>query len=172
MNIQEFIKANNIEMEFLPAKGNPSMEEGNKMVHFTVSINGGAMVITYSVGCGIVERWIIDTNQRRHSIGYSSVRNGKEYAKCKKSVDGRNFYNEMVKYYKPDPADILDCIASDASGTDQVGGFEDWCGEYGYDIDSRKAEAIYNEVNRQSRALRAMLGRKDYDQLLYDVERL
>jgi hypothetical protein len=45
-------------------------------------------------------------------------------------------------------------------------------GDCGYDTDSRKAEATYNECCRLARELRLFLGRRAYDELLNDVERL
>jgi len=35
---------------------------------------------------------------------------------------------------------------------------EDWCAEYGYDTDSRKAERTFRAVERQTKALKRMLG--------------
>src|SRR5262245_1458008 len=38
---------------------------------------------------------------------------------------------------EPTLADVLDCLASDASGFENAGDFTSWCSEYGYDSDSR-----------------------------------
>jgi hypothetical protein len=65
---------------------------------------------------------------------------------------------------------VLDCLASDASGIDSAGNFEDWAREYGYDTDSRKAERVYAAVMRQTKALRAFMG-KDYYALVFETER-
>ena len=69
----------------------------------------------------------------------------------------------MTVYFSQGPAisgeptteDVLDCLALDASGADS---FEDWCAEYGYDTDSRKAEHIYNTVRKQTEELASFLG--------------
>jgi hypothetical protein len=66
---------------------------------------------------------------------------------------------------EPDAADVLDCLLSDASGYDNADGFADWCAEYGYEEDSRKAEGTYKAIARQSAALRRFLG-DDYDRAL------
>lgn len=72
----------------------------------------------------------------------------------------------------PTAADVLDCLASDASGYDNAGSFEDWCAEYGFDSDSRRAERTHRNVGRQAEALREILGTPaDYETLLYKVER-
>lgn len=59
----------------------------------------------------------------------------------------------------PTAADVLYSLLSDASGIDNAAGsFEDWAGEYGYDTDSRKAEAAYQATLAQTQRLRALLG--------------
>lgn len=57
---------------------------------------------------------------------------------------------------EPSIADVVECLISDASSADQT--FEDWCGDYGYDTDSRKAGATYKAVVKQTAALRRLLG--------------
>lgn len=65
---------------------------------------------------------------------------------------------------EPSAADVLYCLASDASGADQS--FEDWTDDYGYDPDSRKAERTYKAVVKQSKALRRFLGEELLEELL------
>src|SRR5688572_11046040 len=62
---------------------------------------------------------------------------------------------------EPSLADVLQCLALDATDYDGCRSFEDWCGDYGYDSDSRKAEATWRQVESQTRKLRVLLGR-DY----------
>ena len=73
---------------------------------------------------------------------------------------------------EPQADDVLDCLASDASGFENSRSFEDWAGDYGYDPDSRKAEKIYKTVERQSAKLKNFLGDDLYKTLLWDTERL
>lgn len=61
--------------------------------------------------------------------------------------------------------DVLASLCSDAAGYDGARTFEDWCSEYGYDTDSRKAEAIYRAVGEQAKALRYLLG-ADYERIV------
>lgn len=72
---------------------------------------------------------------------------------------------------EPSAADVLDCLAMDACGFENARSFDDWCAEYGYDTDSRKAERIYNIIARQAAKLRAMLGQDNYETLLWNTER-
>jgi hypothetical protein len=53
---------------------------------------------------------------------------------------------------------VLESMLSDAAGYDNSRGFEDWAAEYGYDPDSRAAEAIYRAVERQTHKLAQFLG--------------
>lgn len=60
---------------------------------------------------------------------------------------------------KPTLEDVLYCLFNDASALETC--FEDWACEYGYDIDSRKALAIYQACVDNGLKLRSALG-KDY----------
>ncbi len=71
---------------------------------------------------------------------------------------------------EPDVASVLDCIASDAAGVANAQSFEDWCGDYGYDADSRKAEKTYKACEHQAARLQAFLGDL-YNTLLWHTER-
>ena len=68
--------------------------------------------------------------------------------------------------------EVLDCMASDAAGIENANGFEDWCNEYGYDADSRKAEKVFKACERQARRLKRFLGSEYYEALLWNIERL
>ena len=73
---------------------------------------------------------------------------------------------------EPTADEVLDCLASDASGIENAGSFEDWCGECGCDTDSRKAEKIFKECEKQAERLRRFLGPDYYATLLWNIERL
>lgn len=72
---------------------------------------------------------------------------------------------------EPTAADVLNCLASDASGYENARTFEEWASEYGYDPDSRSAERTYNLVAEQTAHLRTFLG-DQYDAYLWDTETL
>jgi hypothetical protein len=73
---------------------------------------------------------------------------------------------------EPTAADVLDCLASDASSIDNARGFEEWASELGYDADSRKAEKTFKACERSAEKLHNFLGPALYQQLLYETERL
>lgn len=72
----------------------------------------------------------------------------------------------------PTTADVLDCLASDASGYENARSFKEWANEYGYSDDSRKAERTYKVVKTNSIKLKSLLGGSAYETLLWKVERL
>ena len=73
---------------------------------------------------------------------------------------------------EPDAEDVLDCLASDAAGIENTRNLEEWCGEYGYDADSRKAEKTYKLCQKQAKDLKRFLGEEAYKTLLWETERL
>ena len=99
---------------------------------------------------------------------------------CTIEFEGRGYHEPLTVYFSqgsahkkpPTLAEVLDCLASDASGVDNAQSFEDWASEYGYDTDSRKAECTYRICEKQAQELKALLGRDAYNQLLYGTERL
>ena len=70
----------------------------------------------------------------------------------------------------PTAADVLCCLAMDASGYDNARNFEDWVLELGYSPDSRSAERDYHTVAEQAKALRQFLGDALYRELLQGEE--
>ena len=66
----------------------------------------------------------------------------------------------------PDVASVLDAVLSDAAGFVNARDFEEWAAEYGYDSDSRKAYALYQQVDEQTEQLRDVLG-EDFDSSVF-----
>ena len=62
-----------------------------------------------------------------------------------------------AKRIEPDPVDVIASLVMDSSVLDS-GGFEDWASDLGYDIDSRKAEAVYRACLEIALKLRAAIG--------------
>jgi hypothetical protein len=71
---------------------------------------------------------------------------------------------------EPDAASVIDCLVSDSYAADVD--FEDWCSEFGYDVDSRKAEYTYKICVRQGIKLKRFLGSELYDEVMNEVERM
>jgi hypothetical protein len=58
----------------------------------------------------------------------------------------------------PDIGDILSSVALDAGSVLNARDFEDWAADFGYDTDSRKAEATYKACQEQTEELSDLLG--------------
>ncbi len=75
----------------------------------------------------------------------------------------------LTKFYtgtalgKPTIGDVMQSLFSDAEGVEYES-FEEWAESYGYDSDSRKAEAIYRKIEEQTKRLKSWAG-DDYDAL-------
>lgn len=65
---------------------------------------------------------------------------------------------------EPEVENVIDCLLSDAMGSDQS--FEEFCAEFGYDTDSRKAEATYKACKKSGEKLRRLLG-DDFETFAY-----
>ena len=82
-----------------------------------------------------------------------------------------HFSMGMAHTREPEVADVLDCLASDSASFENARSFEDWCSDYGYDTDSRKAERTYRAIQRQAGKLQRVLGEDAYQALLWNTER-
>lgn len=69
-----------------------------------------------------------------------------------------DFWQGVAHTDEPTTAEIVACIASDSNTLDYCNGFSDWADEYGYDTDSRAAEATYNAVKAQRDAFATLMG--------------
>jgi hypothetical protein len=113
----------------------------------------------------------MDTDYRM-GIGHAKLRSGRSWS-VRESEGEKIRYNAFGPgkdgiETAPTPTlfDALYCLCSDASMWENARNFEDFCGDIGYDSDSRKAEGIYNACGQVAKDLRAVLGRKLYDELL------
>jgi hypothetical protein len=68
---------------------------------------------------------------------------------------------------EPTAEDVLDCLLSDANTPED---FEEFCSEYGYDTDSRKAEKTHRACLAIGKKLRAFLG--EHFETFMSAERL
>lgn len=70
----------------------------------------------------------------------------------------------------PRTVDVLEALASDAAAYENARDFADFAAEFGYDEDSRKAEATYHACGTISHKLRRFLA-EDYETVLWELER-
>lgn len=84
----------------------------------------------------------------------------------------QSFYYSQGYGIKEDPKieNILDCLAMDASY--DLSSFENFCSEFGYDSDSRKAYKIYKACINNTNKLQKLLGITQLYYLINYVERM
>ena len=70
---------------------------------------------------------------------------------------------------EPTAKDVLDCLVSDTIGYESAGDFGEWCDEYGYNSDSRKALRTFRTVARLAAKVRAFLG-DDFDAIAEAIQ--
>lgn len=68
------------------------------------------------------------------------------------------FYTGSALRDPPTAADVLRCIASDASSADDARSFGEWAADYGYSEESRDALRTYRACESLAKQLRALLG--------------
>lgn len=86
----------------------------------------------------------------------------------KKSVQFYFTKGSAHKGVPPDARETLGCVASESQSAHYK--FEEWCSEFGYDTDSRKAEKTFKQVKEQAAKLRRFLGDGLYRALLQDSQ--
>ena len=69
-------------------------------------------------------------------------------------VESFDFHMGMGTNGEPHAADVLHSLCLDIASAEIS--FEDWCADYGYDSDSRKAERIYNACNAEAKKVRRL----------------
>lgn len=69
----------------------------------------------------------------------------------------------------PTAESVLGNLCMNASSIENVRSFEEWAGDFGYDEDSRKAEATYHACWQEARQTKALLG-SDYLWFVWEWE--
>jgi hypothetical protein len=86
------------------------------------------------------------------------------------------YFSRGMAHTDPPTADeIVNALAMDAASMENTRNFEEWCAEYGYDTDSRKAERTYRNVEKLTARLKSLidpLGAAAWQNLLYHTESL
>lgn len=93
--------------------------------------------------------------QSRYVFKCRLTRNGKRYT----FEFGQSLYNGSKE---PTMYDVLACLTKSDPGT-----FEDFCDEFGYDTDSRRAERTYKAVCKEYAAVERLFG--DVMDELYEI---
>lgn len=144
--------------EFVPWSSSRNKGEKQPSLNWIVTIHKGNRVVwsgDYGAGMG-------------HCPSYKQrITAEVDYAVKAECHDGRAYVargNRIGKPILPAFADVIHSLMCDSSAIDHAS-FDDWASDYGYDIDSRKAEAIYRACLAIALAFRNALGDVDFQRL-------
>ena len=167
MEISDVLKSMNIGVEstFIPFSQSRSKGEKYHNLNWTiaVTINGNAILYTnYSAGqahCPAY-KWKGDGIDKHNAI-ISECETGFTHG----NSWGVNSPYPMRKHpIKPNVTDVIYSILMSSNALD-CSGFEDWCDDYGYESDSIKAKAIYNQCVGIGLQFRNALSRGQLEEL-------
>lgn len=125
---------------------------------YTVTIKRGSRSYTFDFGQSIMEsQHYIDTLTKNTFSTCGAPRTGKL------RVNNKSFFDEFCKLVKgvpPNEYDVITCLQSYDVGT-----FEDFCSNFGYDIDSMKANEIYKLAVNEHQNLCTLFSDKELQQM-------
>ena len=152
-----------IESVFVPFSQSRNKAEKSPSLNWRVTVKrDGHDVLTtdYSAGCAHCPAYkaSVKVLDNQNSIMRdAAIRWECEHGKPGRYFETLNGIASSGNSLKPDTLDVLHSLAMDADVLD-AGGFEDWAGNFGYDVDSRKAERLYRACLDIALKLRAALG--------------
>ena len=130
-----------IEFQHVPTNYDPKSKEWQHIAwNATLTTPRGSFQTPYKQGIGhIPKEWGIDARSLAGSEALNRIlRTGRRHI-IGPSGDALKTAGVLPT---PEPLDLLSSLCSDAGAIDET--FDNWCANYGYDSDSRKAEATYN----------------------------
>lgn len=138
---------------FVPQSVSRNAGEKRPTINWRVSLTtkSGSLTTDYMQGIGHIPGYYTSNSRSndRASLEWSAANKGKYWQ------NGRTYHELSL----PAPAldDVLYSLISDSAAID-AGCFEYWAEEYGYDTDSREAEATYRACLEIAQQLRTVLG--------------
>lgn len=141
----------------------PNKRPNQRSLNWKVTLLVGEreiMTVDYTSGIGHCPSYKAHGNTgqgRSWSLNFSAIieketEEGFDYSKT-----WERMWASKGKPIVPNPLDVWSSVILDAKALD-YGCFEDWAMDHGFDLDSRKAEAIYRACLADALKLRAMLG--------------
>lgn len=91
-----------------------------------------------------------------------------DHWRCVLKANGKTYtfyYSQGYGYHHAEPvlASVLESLANDYDPNDMT--FEEFCSNYGYDEDSRKAEKVYRALRKETQALDRLFGEEGMENL-------
>lgn len=150
-----------VESEFVPWSKSRSFKAGanirERNLNWKITLlHKGQKVITTDYSAGIAHCPSYPKNGRITTDIATQLESETERGKQTKigGFTGHAFLGDTLK---PDACDVMYGLLVDAEAIDHPS-FEDWASSFGYDTDSRKAEACYRACLETALAIRAAIG--------------
>jgi len=148
---QRWVDALNLKYEatFIPFRQSRNKDDKNKSINWRVTIND--LTTDYMQGLAHVPGY-------KHQFGGQTVADQERDNRAAEHGEFQRRAHSILwqKLPAPELVDILYCLARDASVLDHAS-FQDWADEFGFDTDSRKAEATYYQCLTLAMKLRQMI---------------
>ncbi|MBR1173879.1 hypothetical protein JQ617_07930 [Bradyrhizobium sp. KB893862 SZCCT0404] len=150
-----------VSSKFIPWSQSRNKGEAHPSLNWEVTLHKGEQAIVstlYSAGCAHCPSYSHgDKPERRWMIAYECEHGfralGVRWGSRPEAYGATNAKNAI----EPNAIDVVHSLVMDADVLD-MGGFEDWASNYGYDTDSRKAERTYQACLAIALKLRFALG--------------
>lgn len=163
MKYQEIIEREKLTMTaiFVPLSQSRNASTGWQSLNWKVTIarKGRPFLTTdYAQGAGLAP-----ANKDRRYLGQRHVMARALALQCESGMQLHKsvFFDEPRASTKPiDPPSIVDVLYSLCSDSDvlEYASFAEWCSDFGYDTDSRKAKDIYDQCLSIALNMRGTLG--------------
>lgn len=153
--------------QFVPFSQSRSKKNKDPNLNWTVTVSkDGRDILTTDYSAGVGHAPAYKKFGDRSFIGAEAVRKECETGRLSRVTEGSDFvYTHASKSLPPpDAKDVLSCLILDASVLNSAS-FEDWASEYGYDKDSRSAEAAYRTCLDTALKLKNGLGESVFAQM-------
>ncbi len=157
-----------IKSEFVPFSQSRNAKEKHKTLNWRVTLQkDGRGIITFDYSAGVAHCPAYKISIRQAGGRDSIMRHEMLTAECETGFavrigegTGMQFKGARIE---PDSVGVIYSLIMDADAIDYQ--FTDWCDNYGYDSDSRKAEAIYKTCLEHAIAIRSALGEAGLSEL-------
>jgi hypothetical protein len=160
--VQDIMVGNDLSLsyEFVPFSRSRNAKEKSPSLNWVVTLKRGWRVVLstdYSAGMAHCPAYSAKGLGMQNCI----MRMDAVKRECETGHEGKEIGPFGIYHgknpIKSDVCSVMYCLVSGAAALD-AGGFEGWAADYGYDIDSRSAEATYRACLDTALKLRAGIG--------------
>lgn len=128
---------------------------------YKITLSRGTRSFVFNFGQSIAAsgKYILYYTKEKYERGYRFQEKELQAIKWAFRYYGK-VYEKNPEYKIPSAYDVLACLTKNDVGT-----FEDFCLEFGYDTDSRRAEKIYNAVKNEYDHIKMLYSDKEIEKL-------